>query len=78
MTKFLYKRKLRHDKIKCSLSLRPEGEETVECRYVCRPQAENFDILSDDHGRTRKCDFSVFSRKYPFWENLVMEIKLSF
>ena len=35
------------------------------------PRAEKFNIVSNDHGRTYKCDFSVFERKYPFWANLV-------
>ena len=28
--------------------------------------AEKFNIVSNDHGRTHKCDFSVFHQKYPF------------
>ena len=38
-------------------------------------RAEMFNIVSIDHGRTHKCDFSVFNRKFPFWENLVKKIK---
>ena len=37
---------------------------------VC-PRAEKFNIVSKDHGRTHKCDFFVFDRKYPFQANLV-------
>ena len=29
-------------------------------------RAEKFNIVSSDHERTQKCDFSVFNRKYPF------------
>ena len=29
------------------------------------PHAEKFNIVSNDHGRTHKCDFSVFDRKFP-------------
>ena len=32
--------------------------------------AENFNIVSNDHGRTHKCDFSVFFQKFSFWTNL--------
>ena len=40
------------------------------------PQAENFNIVSNDHGRTHKCDFFVSDRKYRFWANLVQNIKI--
>ena len=33
--------------------------------------AEKFNVVSNDHGRTHKCDFSVSDRKYPFCANLV-------
>ena len=36
---------------------------------------ETFNIVSNDHGRMHKCDFSVFERKYPFWANLVKKNK---
>ena len=39
------------------------------------PRTENFIIVSDDNEHTRKCDFSVLDRKYPFWANLVQKIK---
>ena len=32
---------------------------------------EKFIIVSSDHGRTHKCNFSVFDRKFPVWANLV-------
>ena len=35
------------------------------------PHAEKFNIVSNDHGRTHKCSFSVFDRKFPFWANLI-------
>ena len=38
-------------------------------------RGENFNIVSNDHGRMHKCDFSVFERKYPFWANLVKKNK---
>ena len=33
-------------------------------------RSEKFNIVSNDHGRTHKCDFSVFDQKYLFWANL--------
>ena len=33
------------------------------------PHAKKFNIVSNDHGRTHKHDFSVFERKFPFWAN---------
>ena len=53
------------------LSLRLEGEEILKYRCVCRPRAEKFNIVSNDHGHTHKCHFSFFDRKYPFLANLV-------
>ena len=35
------------------------------------PRAEKFNIVSNDHGRTHKYNFSVFNRKSPFWANLL-------
>ena len=35
------------------------------------PRTEEFDIVSNNHGRKKKCDFFVFDRKHPFWANLV-------
>ena len=40
------------------------------------PHAEKFNIVSNDHRRTHKYNFSVFIRKYPFWENLAHNIKI--
>ena len=40
------------------------------------PRVEKFNIVSSDHGRTHKCDFSVFDRKLLFWANLVKKIKI--
>ena len=45
------------------LSLRLEGEETLEYRCVCRPHTEKFNVVSGDDGRTRKCDFFVLDQK---------------
>ena len=58
------------------LSLRLNREETLKYRCVCRPPAEKFHIVSNDHVRTHKCDFSVSNREYPFWGNLVQNIKI--
>ena len=41
------------------------------------PCAEKFNMLSNDHGRTQKRNFSVLDQKYPFWVNLVQEIKIA-
>ena len=38
--------------------------------------AEKFNVVSNDHGRTHKCDFSVSDRKYPFCANLVKKKKI--
>ena len=45
---------------------------------LCRsaPVWKKFNIVSNDHGRTKKCDFPVLDRKYPFRANLVQEIKI--
>ena len=40
------------------------------------PHAEKFNIVSNDHGRTHKCDFSVSGREYLFWASLVEDIKI--
>ena len=58
------------------LSLWPEGEETLKYSCVCRPPYRKFNIASNDHWPTRKCNFFVSDRKYPFWENLVQNIKI--
>ena len=34
-------------------------------------RAEKFNIVSNDHGRSQKCNFSILVRKYSFWGNLV-------
>ena len=34
---------------------------------------EKFNIVSNDHGRTHKRDFSFFHRRFPFWVNLVQK-----
>ena len=39
------------------------------------PRAENFNIVSNDHGPTHKYDFSIFGRKYPYGPNLVKKKK---
>ena len=35
------------------------------------PHAEKFNIVSNNHGHTRKSYFSVFDQKFPFWANLI-------
>ena len=60
----------------CSyMSLQIEGEEALKNRCVCDTRAEKFNIISNNHGRTRKCNFSVSDCKYRFWANLVQNIK---
>ena len=39
------------------------------------PLAEKFDIVSNNHVSTGKCDFSVCDRKFSFWANLVKKKK---
>ena len=58
------------------MSLPLEGEETLKCRCVCRPgpPCGKVYIVSDDHGHTHKCDFSVSDRKYTFRANLVRNL----
>ena len=36
-------------------------------------RAEKFNIVSNNHGRTHKCDFSVFDRKFHVQENSVQK-----
>ena len=52
------------------------------CVVPVAPRAEKFNIVSNDHGCTLKCNFSVFVRKYPFWanwsKNQNCQIKLKF
>ena len=38
------------------------------------PHAEKFNIVSNDHVRTR--DFPASDQKYPFWANVVQNIKI--
>ena len=47
------------------------GEETSKYRCICRKSAEKFNIARNDRGRTHKCNFSVFNRKFLFRANLV-------
>ena len=35
------------------------------------PVRKKFIIVSNDHGRTHKCYFFVFDRKFPSWANLL-------
>ena len=41
------------------ISVRLEGVETLKYHCVCRPSLEKFNIVSNDHGRTQKCNFCV-------------------
>ena len=56
------------------LSLQQEGEMVLKERCVCRPRAEKFNIVSNDHGRTHKCIFR-FRLEIPFSANLVKKIR---
>ena len=49
-----------------SVARRRRGQATLKYRCICR---EKFDIACNGHGRTDKCNFSVFDLKLPFWEN---------
>ena len=40
-------------------------------------RAEEFNIVSNDHGRTHKCDFSVFDRRFCFWPKKMKIVNLS-
>ena len=62
--------------IKPLVSLRLEGEETLKCRSLSLPRAERFNLVSSDHGRTQKCDFSISDWKCHFWANLLQNIKI--
>ena len=52
------------------------------------PRAKAFNIVSNDHGRIHKCDFSVFDRNNSFWANIIngdvhffrfwLEVEISF
>ena len=59
------------------LFLRLEGEEALKYLFVSvGSRAEKFNIVSNDHGRTHKCDVSVFDWKFPFWCKFGEKIKL--
>ena len=47
------------------LSLRLEGEETLKCRYFCRPPCAKVSY-SNDHGCTWKVRFFCFRSEIPF------------
>ena len=48
------------------MSLRLEGVETLKYRMSVGPCSESFNIVSNDHGRTQKCDFCVSVDKTNF------------
>ena len=48
------------------MSLRLEGEETLKYRLSVGPPSKKFNIVSNDHGRTQKCDFCVSVGKTNF------------
>ena len=48
----------------------------IKIPCVCRSRAEKFNIVSNDHGRSHKCDISVSDRKYHFWAHLAQKIKI--
>ena len=37
---------------------------------------EQFNKITNDHGHTQKCEFSVLDRKHPSWANLAQTIKI--
>ena len=43
---------------------------------VCWPPGKKVNIVSNGHGRTQKCNFSVFEQKYPFQAKLAQKIKI--
>ena len=52
--------------LKYYLSLRLERVETLKYCCVCRPLSEKFNIVSNNHGRTQKCNFGVLVCKTNF------------
>ena len=40
-------------------------------------RTEKFNIVSNDQGRTQKCEFSVLDHNCPFWANLVQKLKIA-
>ena len=52
------------------LSLRLEGEENQNAVVPVGPHAETVNIVSNDQGRTQKCNIFL-DQKYPLWANLV-------
>ena len=40
------------------------------------PLAEKFNIVSNDHGHTQRCEFSVLDRNHLFGANLAQKIKI--
>ena len=53
-------------KTSTQLFLRLGGEKTLTCCCIIGSRAEKLNIVSNDHGHTEKCDFSVLDHKYPF------------
>ena len=53
-------------------SPRLEGEETLKCRCISL-RVEIINIVSNNHGRTQKSDFSVLDWKFSFWAYLVQK-----
>ena len=47
----------------------------IKIPFSVNPRAEKFNIVSNDHGHTHRCNFFIFDRKYPFWVNLVKQNK---
>ena len=58
-----------HDIFAHLLSLRLKGVETLKYRCVCWSLFENFNIVSNDHGLTQKCDFCVSVFKINFTDH---------
>ena len=58
------------------MSLRIEREETFNAVVSIEPHAENFNIVSNDYGRTQKSYLSDLKQNYSSGANLVQQIKI--
>ena len=55
------------------LPLRLEGEESLNTVMSVGPSSEKFNIVSNDHGRTQKCDFCVSVCKTIFTDHHILD-----
>ena len=60
------------------MHLRLQGEGTLKYRLSVGPRLEKFNIVSNDHGRTQKCDFCVSVCKTDFTDHHIPDTRQGF